>query len=505
MAARTGKQFLEGLRKPRNIWVDGDRVDDVVSHPAFAGAAQTLAEVFDLQHEAAAVCLTPDRETGEPINVSHLIPRSRQDLELRHRGLKHTAEYTVGLMGRTPDYMNVTFAGFAGRADEWAANGNDRGAANLVEYQKFLARKDISLTHTIVHPTIDKALGDSSAADVALHKVRDTDHGIIVRGARILATLAPFADELAVYPGHPLPEKADRYALSFCIPMGTPGLKFLCRDSCSVPGTRFDRPLSSRFDEQDAFVIFDDVEVPRDRLFIDANWNVYNTVMTTGWYPNVMQQTMIRAQTKLEFAYGLGVRMAEAINDTSPATTQLLGEIWTYAEFARAAVHSAETEAFEYGNGVWFPNGGPLTALRAALPTWFPRVTEILTLIGSHNLLATPTESDFEDPSLRDLIGRYLRGAKEVTARDRARIFRLAWDFVGSALAGRNLLYERFYLASGPRNYLLAHLLAPKQRANRLVDQLLGLVERKIDDDGSVESVRNLPGQTTNFTRTSKS
>jgi aromatic ring hydroxylase len=227
--------------------------------------------------------------------------------------------------------------------------------------------------------------------------------------------------------------------------------------------------------------------------------------MTTGWYPNVMQQTMIRAQTKLEFAYGLGVRMAEAINDTSPATTQLLGEIWTYAEFARAAVHSAETDAFEYGNGVWFPNGGPLTALRAALPTWFPRVTEILTLIGSHNLLATPSESDFEDPDLRDLIGRYLRGANEVTARDRARIFRLAWDFVGSALAGRNLLYERFYLASGARNYLLAHLLAPKQRANRLVDQLLGMVGQAIDEGGSAGSVRNLPGQTRNFTRTSRS
>ena len=99
MGARTGKQFLEGLRKPRNIWVGGDRVDDVVSHPAFAGAAQTMAEIFDLQHEAASVCLTPDRETGEPINVSHLVPRSRQDLELRHHGLKHTAEYTVGLTG----------------------------------------------------------------------------------------------------------------------------------------------------------------------------------------------------------------------------------------------------------------------------------------------------------------------------------------------------------------------------------------------------------------------
>jgi 4-hydroxyphenylacetate 3-monooxygenase oxygenase component len=496
MAARTGKQFLAGLKTPRDIWLGGEKVCDVASHPAFAGAARTLAEIFDLQHEAADACLMPDPETGEPINVSHMIPRSHEDLQRRHACLRRIAEFTVGLMGRTPDYMNVTFAGFAGRADEWAVNGNDNGAAHLVAYQKFLARKDISLTHTIVHPTIDKTMGDAPAPgnDVALHKVADTEHGIVVRGARILATLAPFADELAVYPGFPLPEGADAYALSFCIPMTTPGLKFLCRDSCATTRSRFDHPLSSRFDEQDAFVIFDDVEVPRERVFINANWQAYNTVMTTGWYPNVMQQTMIRAQTKLEFAYGLGVRMAEALNDTSLATVQMLGEIWTYAEFARAAVHSAETEAFEYGNGVWFPNGGPLTALRAALPTWFPRVGEIIKLIGSHNLLATPSETQFDDPALHDLIGRYLRGAKETGARDRARLFRLAWDFVGSALAGRNELYERFYLASGARNYQLAHLLAPKQRANRLVEQVLGLVPQGADGGTApIRQTLNLP------------
>ncbi|WP_425163893.1 4-hydroxyphenylacetate 3-hydroxylase C-terminal domain-containing protein [Candidatus Binatus sp.] len=201
---------------------------------------------------------------------------------------------------------------------------------------------------------------------------------------------------------------------------------------------------------------------------------------------------MIRAQTKLEFSYGLASRMAEAINDVSPATRQMLGEIWTYAEFARAAIHSAEIEAFEYGNGVWFPNGGPLAALRAALPTWFPRVGEIITLIGSHNLLAAPTEAQLNDPKLRPLIDRYLRGAGETNSEQRARIFRLAWDFVGSALASRNELYERFYLASGARNYQLAHALAPKDRARRLVDELIGLKAR--DGRGQAESDKKIIG-----------
>jgi 4-hydroxyphenylacetate 3-monooxygenase oxygenase component len=475
MPARTGAQFLAGLKDEREIWVGDERVRDVAGHPALAGAAETLAAVFDLQHASADVCLVPDPETGEPINASHMIPRSREDLQRRRRCLERQAEFSVGLMGRTPDYMNVTFAGFAARPDEWGRNGNERGAANLVAFQKELARRDLSLTHTIIHPTIDKSKGETPRPgdDVALHKVEDTEHGILVRGARILATLAPFADELAVYPGHPLGPGADAYALAFSIPMSTPGLKFICRDSVSTRRNLFDHPLSSRFDEQDAFVIFDDVEVPRERVFIGANLEPYNAVMATSWAPNIMQQTMIRAQTKLEFAWGLAMRMVEAIGADSPASAQQLGEIWGYAELTRAAVRTAEHEAVEFAPGVFFPALGPLQALRAALPGWFPRVNEILRLLGSHNLLAAPTAAQLADPGLRPLVERYLRGAGTVSAERRARVFRLAWDFVGSGLASRNEQYERFYLASGARNHQLAHLFADKARAQRLVDRFL--------------------------------
>ena len=475
MPARTGKEFLKGLRGAREVWVDGERVSDVVDHPKLSGAAQALAEVFDLHHKQADVCLMPDPETGEPIPVSHMIPRSREDLAKRGKALRQVAEYSMGLMGRTPDYMNVTFAGFAGRPDEWGMNGNEAGAERLVTYQKVLRRGDISLTHTIVQPTVDKATGDAPSPGNAhaLRKVADTGHGIVVRGARVLATLAPFADELAVYPASPLPEGADDYALAFCVPMGAPGLKFLCRDSVSAPAGRFDHPLSSRFDEQDAFVIFDDVEIPRDRVFIDGNRAVYNKVPTTSWSPNIQQQTMIRASTKLDFAWGLALRMAAAINAADPETMRMIGEIWAYAEFTRAAVATAEAEAREWPSGLWTSAGAPLHALRAMLPLWFPRVNEILRLIGSHNVFATPTAQQMADKDLRPLIDRYLPGAKGMAAEERIRIFRLVWDFAGSALASRNEQYERFYLASSPRN-LARHLaFTDRSRADRLVDRFL--------------------------------
>ncbi|HJQ57760.1 MAG TPA: 4-hydroxyphenylacetate 3-hydroxylase N-terminal domain-containing protein [Vineibacter sp.] len=474
MAARTGEQFLRGLRDGRELWVGGDRVGSIVDHPALSGAAQALAEVYDLQHQAADVCLMPDPETGEKINVSHMIPRSRDDILKRHRGLERVAEYSVGLMGRTPDYMNVTYAGFAGRCDEWAINGNEEGSANLVHYQKKLAREDIALTHTIVHATVDLAKGKYPVGfdPVQLHKVEDTAHGIVVRGSRVLATLAPFADELAVYPGGPMPDAADAHALSFCIPMGTPGLKFICRDSVAVNSNRFEHPLSTRFDEQDAFVIFDDVEVPRERLFINANLAVYNSVMKTTWWPNIMQQTMIRAQTKLEFAWGLANRMAEVINLNQPQTQQMLGEIAMFTEFARAAVFAAEQRARPYGNGMWACDVRPLAALRAALPAWFPRVNEIIRLIGSHNLLTTPARAAFADKALRPLIDRYLRGVG-VDAEQRSRLFRLAWDFAGTALGSRNEQYERFYLGSIGRNLAVAQTTFDRGRADRLLDRFL--------------------------------
>ena len=317
-----------------------------------------------------------------------------------------------------------------------------------------------------------EAQGDIS--DLVRGMGEHLDHpGIQERGCRALATLAPFADEIAIYPRTPLPEGSEAYALCFCIPMSTPGLKFICRDSLSEQTNRFDHPLSSRFDEQDAFVIFDDVEVPRDRIFIDGNLGVFNTVMQNTWMPNIMQQTMVRATVKLDFAWGLARRMAKMVNAADPATEQMLGEIWSYAEFSRSAVIAADAEAYEYGDGFWIPDVKPLYALRCMLPSWFPRVNEIISHIGSHFMLATPRARQFDDPAIRPLIDAYLSGAGDVGAKERAAVFRLAWDFVGTGLAGRNVQYERFYLASGARNLQRAHTVADYDRSDRLVDSFL--------------------------------
>ena len=487
MGARTGAEYVEGLRGGgREVWLGGERVRDVTEHPAFAGSLRGMAGFYDWQHRHAEECIIAagagdadgDSDGHDAtIGISHLIPRSPDDLRRRHRGLERLARYGVGMLGRTPDYLNVTFAGFAGQPTIWrgAANGNEAGTENLIAYQREMAEKDLALTHTLIHPVIDARVEPFEGVNrgTAVKKVGETrGGGIVVRGSRLLGTLGPFADELALYPSRPIPEDARDIALIFSIPVATPGVKIVCRDHYGVDADPFDKPFSSRFDEQDVFVVFDDVEVPANRVFLDGDPRIYNSVNAWGWHGNIMQQTSIRATVKLEFAYELCCRMAEVTGQgRRPEVTKMLGEVWSYAELTRAAVRAAEADAHEFGDGTWFCDEAPFRALRPTLPGWMPRVNEIIKTIGSHNLLATPSKAGLDHPELRPWFDRYLPGADGGDTAERSRLFRTAWDFVGSALGGRTELYERNYLASAARTYALAHAAAQRDREWNLVPE----------------------------------
>jgi 4-hydroxyphenylacetate 3-monooxygenase/anthranilate 3-monooxygenase (FAD)/4-hydroxyphenylacetate 3-monooxygenase len=324
---------------------------------------------------------------------------------------------------------------------------------------------------------VDKAVDDLSGVngELALRIVKRDERGIVVRGARLLATLGPFADELFVYPGQPLPKGADpAFAIAFSVPMATRGLITICRDHYAVAGATLDRPFSSRFDEQDAFVIFDDVHVPWERVFIAGDVEIYNRIMGSGWTANVMQQTSIRAAIKLEFAYELATRMVEAQNAGARSENQqMLGEIWCYSALIRAALKAAEGDAHDFGAGTWFCDDRPFRALRSMVPGWMARTNEIIKLLGAHNLLATPEAAAFQVPQLAAALQRYLPGARGMPAEARAQLFRTAWDFVGSALGSRNELYERFYLASVARTLGLNHMLAQREREWKAVPEFI--------------------------------
>lgn len=475
--ARTGEQFLEGLGQGgREIWLRGERISHPLDHPELHTAALSLARVFDLQREHADDMLAPSPDDPSLlVNVTHLIPRTREDLERRRRAFELVAAISGGVMGRTPDYLNVTFACFAGRSDVWARRGNEQGAANLVAYQARMRDRDLSTTHALMNPQVDRSKpeADQAAGQVALHKVAETEDAIVVRGARMLATLAPFADDLLIYPGSDIRPQDGRYALSFAIPIATPGLRFICRDSYSKQRDSFDYPLSSRFDEMDAVVIFDDVEVPKERVFLDGDTVGYSEVITdTGWRGHIMHQAFTRAWVKLCFAFGIGHMIANTTGVVRfDHIQEKLGQIWAMSELARSAIVAAEAGAEPDAGGVMYPDDRPFVALRGEMPKWLPRANEYLQLIGGGGFMATPSRADLTGP-LREQIDLYFQAAG-AQAQRRIRLFRLAWDFLGSELGGRGELYERFYLSDSWRMTALAYKIADKTFAESLVEQFL--------------------------------
>ncbi len=476
-AARTGEQFLDGLRgDAREIWLNGQKITHPLDHPELEAAARSLARVYDLQHEHADQMLAPSPDDGRLVNVTHLIPRSREDLERRRRAIELTASATAGMMGRTPDYLNVTFACFAGRSDVWARRDNEQGAANIVAYHKEMRDRDLSTTHSIMNPQVDRSKpeAEQAAGEVALHKIGETETHITVRGARMLATLAPFADELTIYPGSDIRPQDGRYALSFAIPMGTPGLKFICRDSYSKQRSSFDYPLSSRFDEMDAVAIFDDVEVPKDRVFLDGDTVGYSEVISdTGWRGHIMHQAFTRAYVKLSFAFGLGHLLANTTGVVRfDHIQEKLGQIWNMVEMTRSGLVAAEAGSYLDEGGVWYPDDRPFLALRGQMPKWLPSVNEMLQLIGGGGFMATPSRADLDGP-LREMIDTYYQ-AGGAEAERRIQLFRLAWDYIGSDLGSRGELYERFYLSDSWRMTALAYKLSDKTFAESLVEQFMG-------------------------------
>jgi len=478
MSARTGKEYLEGLKDDREIWIDGKKVN-LFEYPAFQGSLKGMAGYFDWQHKFADKCLVKDEVTGDLMTASLILPKNKEDLEARAKCFEQLAKYSNGMLGRTPDYCNVALTGYVSRVDAFIKAGHKQWAENLLAFHREVLEKDLSLTHTIIQPQPDKSIPDLDGlnGEVALQVVERRDDCIVVSGAKILATLGPFADELFVYPSAPITSKGTaEHALMFSIPVNTKGIIMVCRDHYEINTTIENAPFSSRFDEQDAYVIFDRVEVPLNRVFMDGDLEFYNKTVIDqlGRYGNITQQTAIRAAVKLEFAYDLCHRMAQIIKtDKKPEVIMMLGEIWSYSQLTRSSITAGLNGAHDWGNNAFFFDESPMRALIANMPAWMIRVNDIIKTIGSHNLLATPTIDSYENPDMKELLEKYMPSANGSTAKERAQIFRIAWDFAGSALGGRVELYERYYLTSQQRNQMFGHVNAQKNFTWNQVEEFM--------------------------------
>lgn len=476
MPARTGAQYLASLKDTREVWLAGERVKDVTTHPALRRGAESIARLYDMQHEPAyrKILTYPSPLSGEPVGTSFLQPRTPEELVQRRQQTQAWADESCGMMGRMPDFCNAAVTSFA-ESREFFAEEEPGFGENIVRYYEHCRENDICLTHALIDPQIDRSRGPSEQEDpyLCVGIVRETDAGLIVRGARMLATLAPFANELVVWPYARLGEKEGAYALAFAIPLATPGLKFICRESYDTGRSSFDRPLSSRFEELDALIIFDDALIPWEQVFFKGNVSQANSLRArTSLLAYVGQQTIVRTIAKAEFVLGVACLLVEATGVNEFLHVQeKIGEIITYTQVLHACVRAAEADAVPGPLGFLRPAGAPLRAAMLLLPRIYPRMIEIIQLLGASGLVMTPTEADFYSPIAPDL-RKYLRG-KNVSAEEKAKLFKLAWDLAGEAFGSRQVLYERFYSGDPIRNLAGLYLMTDKTPYIDKVKQLL--------------------------------
>jgi 4-hydroxyphenylacetate 3-monooxygenase len=382
-----------------------------------------------------------------------MMPSTQEELRSISDAMKVWASYTCGMMGRAPDYLNRAITGYAAGAP-FLAEADPRFGDNAVRYYEYLRENDLCLTHTLIPPQANRAVGSAKQADpyLAARIKEETDAGLVIRGCRMLATL-PISDEIMVFPSTLLKnaEEDAPYAFGFAIPNNTPGLKFICRESVDYGRSHYDHPLGSRFEEMDAVVVFDDVFVPWENVFLHRDVVQCNQAYArTGAVVHMSHQVVVKNIAKCEFLLGLASLMVDTIGvEKFQHIQEKLAELWVNLETMKAFLRTAEADAALDEWGVMRPAWDPLDAARNLFPRLYPRMVEIVQQIGASGLVAMPSEQDLKGPLVEE-IKKYYQAAR-AEAFDRIPLFRLAWDASLSAFASRQVLYERFFFGDPVR------------------------------------------------------
>jgi 4-hydroxyphenylacetate 3-monooxygenase len=478
---RTGAEYLHSLRDGRQVYVDGELVKDVTTHRAFARAAQSIANLFDIAAapEMRERMTFPSPKTGAPVLRAYQIPHSHADLKARRLFAETWAEATFGLMGRTPDHVAGFFCGYAATPSVFAAGGQ-AFADNVVKFYEHLRDEHRYVSYAIVPPQIDRSKPAHLQSDPSLYAgvVAEKDGGIVLSGAQQLATAGLYSDYIYISCIHPLQPGDENYAIGVAIPANAPGMKLYPRRPFANQATNsFDYPLSGRFDEADCFVVLNDVFVPWEHVFIYRN----PTVCREQWWKTPAHlygnhQAQARYAVKLRFMIGLAKRMNELTgNDANPAVQIAMGELAALVSIVNTMLLAQETVATIDNDHVLWPQPTTLYSVMALQSELNARMIEIIRELSGAAMITLPSsQKDFENPAMRADIDRYMQSGKS-DAQSRVALMRMAWDFIGSEFGSRHQQYEKFY---GGASFLVKQNVYRNfdfKRATDLVDAALNL------------------------------
>src|SRR6267154_305850 len=466
MALRTGSEYLRSLNDGRQVFVDGECVTDVSKHKAFREAARSVARLYDIAAEPAnrELMTFTSPKTGAPVLRAFQIPKTHADLRQRRLFSEKWAEATFGLMGRTPDHVAGFFCGYAA-VPEVFAKGGQKFADNVIAFYERMRDEHLYVSYAIVPPQIDRSKPAHKQSDPALYAgvVKERDDGIVISGAQQLATGGALSDWLQLSCIHPLQPGDENYANNVAVPINAPGLKLYPRRPFALRADNsFDYPLSSRFDESDSYVVFDNVFVPWERVFIYRNLEITRDQWwKTPSHVYGNHQAQVRYVTKLRFMMGLAQRTIEMIGSAAQPPVQIaMGEIAALVSIYEGMLLAHEVAA-PIRDGVLWPSVVTLYSAMAMQSEFNGRMLETVRELVSSSVISQPSSvADFDNPEIAPTIERYMRSGT-MDARSRTALVRLLWDFIGTEFGSRHQQYEKFY---GGASFVV------KQNVNRCYD-----------------------------------
>ena len=484
MGIRTGEEYIASLRDGRALYAGGMKVADVTAHGPFAGIIGTIASIYDAQHDPRykdIMTFAPDGANA-PVSMTYFPARTQPEAERRLRCDRLRADLTYGLMGRLSDFMN---AWCMDQIEALTFLGRTEAAAKARWYRDYVRDNDLAMTHTLIDPQTDRS--SDAAPDETVRVVARRPDGIVVRGARLLSTLAPVANEVIVGPYQPRQPGEEDKCLLFSLPMNAAGLKIVCREPYDAGRSTFDRPLSSRYDEGDAILIFDDVFVPDQRVIIDGDLEAFNGLIPC--FPGyVTMQVMARSTAKLRFLTGVAALAARVTGrNKAPRYQEILGELVCHLNVAEGLERTTTFDVAErlaaLAEGKPFASGAvpgeqptrPLVGTSAMI-SFFPMVNKaaydaIRVIAGSGPI--TFTEADYENPEIRPLLDRFMIGPG-ISAHRRLQAMKLIWDITGEQFGARQALYERHYSGDPIKNMIMMSRSPKYAEAEALAQRMLG-------------------------------
>jgi 4-hydroxyphenylacetate 3-monooxygenase len=463
---RTGKQYLEAIRDGRAVFLGGEQVEDVTEHPAFRNAARSMASLYDVTSDPGnADRLTyVEAETGVACNPIFLRPRSIDDLAARRRVHEAWANATWGLIGRSPDHVAAFITGMACVPEVADKHGQGFGE-NLLNYWRHIRDNDLNLTYAVVPPAGARGTeavatptggpaGNSDWGDNAgLRVVKEDDSGVTVWGFKILATGAVLADEMLIGNVLPLSPGQEKSAITFGIPVATEGVKILSRRSFeAMSSSRIDDPLASRYDETDAVIFCDNVHVPWERVFAHDHIDTAREIFyDTPAHTLGNAQAHIRLLSKMRLMLGVIKKVVDVNGlDSIPAVRDKLYELAVRVAMVEGLLEGQQSVPENWPGGYVTQKRQTMYATMSWTMEYYPQfVSDIRELLGSHPFQQPANSSVFTNDATKDIFSAFYMAPVE-EAVEKYKLFKLAWDLVGTEFASRHTQYEMFY--AGPKH-----------------------------------------------------